>query len=264
MCGWRGRGVWLGALALVVSCLLAAPVSAEPRPNFDKYDFFSDGNGHFIAVERLKSGVSAAFHGDRKALRPLRVLGCGSRGGPERYCSFRDSRFVVDKAHPNMWRDQEITIAAASHIRCGSEKIPLIAVDAATKKKVLAKVRVKPSVERVSRLLVRNDDGVYFYIDEGSKGAFARNLYRGRRGNMKRLKLRDIVVDMAGSLYIAREGTLKVVPVRGETPTVTWLHKGKTTPLTVVTLRNSATVAFLYDHLGVYLGKKIGTPCDWL
>jgi hypothetical protein len=124
---------------------------------------------------------------------------------------------------------------------------------------------------RVAHLLARDDTGIYYYVDRvrlpnetrftGLDRLRGFQLWRGRRGRMKRLVLKDVVVDEAGQIFLSKGGSLHGSG-RGRQLKLVFWKKGKTkTPLTIVPFKGS-TFKLIYRQLGPYLGKKLRRPCD--
>jgi hypothetical protein len=280
-------------IAVAVALGLALPASAAAKPGkpvqLAELDLLTDGRGHYLAIrpstfERQASAPAsdnvrnaAVYMGNGKLFYRVQAAAEDSieRGSKKPYLlTFRDARFLPadPKESSNSWRTQHIVgKGRAVTVRCGRSTLEFTPVDARRRRKILAVATQKEVFpRRVPRLLARDNLGSYYYVDQHVDGSrkYDRHLYVGRRGRMKRVKLRNVVVDAAGSLYVSRKGTLRVErnarqrdPVR-----VLWLDKNKEpgTALTNVSTHWSGTINFISTDLGVFIGKKRGTPCDWL
>ena len=76
---------------------------------------------------------------------------------------------------------------------------------------------------------------------------------------MKPVKLKNLVIDPAGELYITAHGKLKRVAKTGK---VYWVEGKEKLELTVLPLHNPKTRELIYQHLGPYRGARLGMPCD--
>jgi len=73
-----------------------------------------------------------------------------------------------------------------------------------------------------------------------------------------------VVNDDAGMLLVSKRGTLKAGPARRTKRAMSWVPKGKKpVALTSLYVQGGRSLLLIFDDLGVYFGKKRGTPCDW-
>jgi len=223
--------------------------------------FFADDKGHVLGYRRgPDSWIGDIYFGSSKTLHRLEVTAGGTTRTGVQELSFLDPRFGEE----NGWRYQHVRVMAGTvDVVCGRDTVSLLPVSAKERVRLEAKVALLPSRQRSAKLLARNDDGVYFYVDEGHK-KLDRALYRGRRGSLKQLKLRDTIEDDSGFLYVSSVGSLKLVYAPDKRVEVFWIERGKSTRLDLVSLSWSGTNNFIFTDLGVYLGRPFGTPCDWL
>jgi hypothetical protein len=147
----------------------------------------------------------------------------------------------------------------ACTLKCGERKVPLKLVEGDAKARVFGIDRKPPPFDRAPHALARDRRGVYYYVDRGASEETARDfrLYRGRRGALKRLDMRDIVSDSEGEVFESRAGTLRFLVGKGE---ATWVERKRPTELKVLPVDENLGVIF--NELGVYLGEPLGTPCD--
>ena len=114
-------------------------------------------------------------------------------------------------------------------------------------------------------MLARDDEGVYSYVDRARTppGNYDFHLYVGPRGNMKQRSLTNIVSDSEGDIFVSKRGRLKALHAKRQANRpehLEWI-KGRTrSALTKVPLGLNAQL--IYRDLGVYDGKRLGTPCD--
>ncbi len=142
-------------------------------------------------------------------------------------------------------------------LTCGAREIQLQKVD--DKGTLLAGAEyVESPMQREPYALARDKAGVYYYVDRGVSEATARDfkLYRGPRGQLKPLAMKDVVSDSEGEIFASTSGKLRLVLgkqsaqwIAGSTSALTWL------PL-------NGNYGLIYNELGVYLGARLGVPCD--
>ena len=132
---------------------------------------------------------------------------------------------------------------------------------------------------RKAHFLGRDDFGRYFYVDRGlawkkipvKEGGYDYRpqylndfrLYSGERGDMKKMKMRNVVSDTAGEIFSSRGGTLRLIldtAGNQNSKNATWITGERRTALTEVPIRSNRKL--LYIEMGVYSGEPFGTPCD--
>ena len=118
-------------------------------------------------------------------------------------------------------------------------------------------------------LLARDDQGRYFYVDRGNTPETEKSfrLFVGPKGAMKLQKMTNAVADTEGEIFTTKSGSLRYVTDRKNPPV--WIQGGKKTKLTVVPLEGTDAngepvnnYQLIYNDLGVYLGERLGNPCD--
>jgi hypothetical protein len=117
--------------------------------------------------------------------------------------------------------------------------------------------------------LARDDAGTYFFVDrqrEPPQSKFFR-LYMGKKGEMKPLKMVNVVSDSEGDIFATKTGELRlIIPKEGrggldsERREPVWIKGKKRVSLTWVPVEDNAYM--IYAELGVYAGQLLGTPCD--
>ncbi len=229
----------------------------------DSLDVFTDGAGHYITMvsfDTLTEGTKVGEHvysGDGQRFYQQRLHGGGSdserrqvsrsfwepRGG----ASFRGTgeQFVLT---------------------CKDRKVTFLPLEDEARKAMLKQARFFPRVwKRHAYTLARDDEGTYYYVDRAldPPNNFDFNLYRGTRGDMKPVALVNIVSDSEGDIFASKRGRLRLIFTHGgrdRQRTWEWISGKKRRPLTdVPVLRN---IMLIYRDLGVYDGKRLGTPCD--
>ncbi|MFW5876707.1 MAG: hypothetical protein ACOCXM_08215 [Myxococcota bacterium] len=144
-------------------------------------------------------------------------------------------------------------------LQCGEREVELELVEGDDKADIFALDRGEPPFDRVPHALARDRRGVYYYVDRGATEATARDfrLYRGRRGAMRQLDMRDIVSDSEGDVFESASGTLRLVVDRDE---ALWIRGKRSKDLKALPIGENLGVIF--NELGIYLGEPLGTPCD--
>ena len=84
---------------------------------------------------------------------------------------------------------------------------------------------------------------------------------------MKLQKMTNVVADREGEIFTTKSGSLRYVTDRKAAPI--WIENGKKTTLTVVPIEGAgengepvSNYQLIYNELGVYLGERLGNPCD--
>jgi hypothetical protein len=228
---------------------------------------YQDAKGHTVAWwHDDPSGETWVFYGLAPASGPIvmyrqRIEGSG--GDAHAYsATFWEPRFR------DGWQRSFGVKDGQGEVQCGERKSVLAPLPAAKAAALMASARLlEHRWQRSAYLLVRDDHGVYTYIDKqaGVKEARTFRLYHGKKGEMKALPMLNVVSDASGDIFGTKEGELRLVvdhTVAGEEPVRKpfWIKgKGKT-ELTTVDLWQSGPL--IYRELGVYEGQLLGTPCD--
>lgn len=250
--------------------MVAQPASAdsEPAPGspvdisaiVDRLTFTSDGKGHWIAMVPFLEDRSAHVYWspDGKRFSALRITGSSSQGPSKFDKVFWEPR-VTERWRAGVGKDEQGWWA-----QCFDRKTAFKAAEDATAKAMAEAARagkvpfVAPIWERRAYGLVRDDTGSYHYVDRGV-GEKSKNfrIFSGRRGQMKLLALTNIVSDSEGDIFATKNGSLRLVLSRKES---IWVQGKKEKKLTVLPVEDNYQL--IYGELGVYLGQRLGTPCD--
>ena len=145
-------------------------------------------------------------------------------------------------------------------LQCGTREIVLNRLDSEAKKNLLAEVTYERSPHgREPYALARDRRGQYYYVDRGMTPETRKDfrLYRGRRGRLRPLVMRDVVSDSEGEIFESSNGKLRLVVDKEEAQ---WVARGKTRSL--VRLPLQPNYGLIYNELGVYLDARLGVPCD--
>jgi hypothetical protein len=227
----------------------------------------TDGKGHYLAFTGPDpapdplNGVSDGrkiFYGDGKAFYLVEVHGLFSDQGVGTWW-ISDWRTGPDPSKSALIRKQ-----GAYSMTCRTKDnvialTPLSSVDA---RKLLAKAAFKERrMDRQSFALGR-DGTTYYYVDVARRPEVNSDyrLYAGKRGAMKRLKLKRIDSDTDGVVLATKEGVLRIKITKKPTA-LSWAAKpSKQVDLTLVP--TDINTELTYSELGVYAGKPFGVPCD--
>lgn len=216
-----------------------------------------DGNGHYIAAIPL-GNTWELYYGDGKTFYKQRVRGGGSNGGKK-------------TASWHFWAPREYNhgnLAYAGNtytVQCGSkyskderEKTFSMLTDS-ERDKLLARAKFKTlPFKRAPMFLMRNRKGIYYFVDHirGGKGY---RLYVGRRGNLKKYKLIDIVDDSEGMIFVTKKGELHLIVDKNDR-TAEWTKGKRRDELKNIPVDRNRRL--IYTNLGPYDAIRLGTPCE--
>jgi len=273
------RRAWL-ALCLL-TCAPAARAQTDPAPvEVDlkelkgKLRVFSDGKGHYLALPPLPaSGLGGVytniFYGDARTLYRQRV-GPAGRTGDRQSFVIAEPRYEMRGPNASI-ADGKLTLL------CGERQTVLPELKGQPRSALLAAATFREVAwRRASHLLARDNRGLYYLVDaffeqQPNNGRVIRSAFRvfvGPRGRMKQLKMKNVVQDASGEVFITPRGKLRLVIERsgGEEaaprPGAIWISGGRSTALTVVDLGVPTTPPLIYRELGVYSSVKLHRPCD--
>jgi hypothetical protein len=125
---------------------------------------------------------------------------------------------------------------------------------------LLSRASFQPSPHgREPHALARDKQANYYYVDRGATPETAKDfrLYRGRRGGLRLLPMRDVVSDSEGEVFESTGGKLRLFLGRAEAE---WVEQNKTRAL--LRLPVGENYGLIYNELGVYMGQRLGVPCD--
>lgn len=263
----------IAAAQLALGDLRVANAEEPERIPFDELTIAHDGHKHFIAYRGpiLISGKLShgkLYFGDGKTFNDVPIGSTSEVVPGDRVLDtyglfFNDARYHSGSDVALRVRPSNVVLT------CRGESRAFFPVDSSTAAKIARSAKLeRKRWLRTEAGLYRDDDGRYYYVDRhvDRQRPYDRRLFIGIRGQLKPTPLRNIVSDVAGELYVSKAGTLKVVYVgKNQLPEAYWL-KGKTSRrLTTVNERARESVEqLIYGDLGVYLGQKFHTPCDWL
>lgn len=252
------------ALVTALAGAATAKTKAEPPPPEDLVDVSSvkdklqvatDGKGHYAVF--VPAQGDWFFWGDGADVWKQRVGGSSSEDGGK--VSF-DFTFWEPRVGYDRWK-ASFGYKDKKHVMlCEDRKTELTLLKGAEAKAILDAVRFRGTRWRhQAYALARDSKGSYYYVDkqrepEGNK---LFRVWTGQKGAMKAAKMKNIVSDSQGDIFITKNGELRLVLDKGEQ---TWVKGKKSTKL--VSLPVEDNVVLIYSELGVYAGQSLGTPCD--
>jgi hypothetical protein len=254
------------AIAAPASLALASPRSAgkkpkaiDVRPVIDKLDVYRDELGNYYVSPRpgaMKDDAEKwVLYGDRKTLYQQRIVGSSSDGKNYEWDLWSPRAKGLTTANLALHADGDLVIQCRRHD--GQRKLTQLKADEARSLLRHAKI-YPPKWQRVSRFLARDDDGVYYFVDQFREdlGGNGFRVFVGMKGAMKELPMKNVVTDSAGDIYATRGGSLKIVA--GTNGKAYWIKKGKKVELTVLPPEDNRYL--IYRDLGIY--GQLGTVCD--
>ena len=257
--------------ATLCLAFLLSPIARADEPAIDdalraQLMLLGDGHGHYVALAE-RDTKSRLYYGDGKTMTavpvdPAESTGAGADGDFKRY--FLDGRFPA-RAQIKDWRDIDKSLTAVVRsggqvvVRCGAHQTPLTLVEAAKAGPMLAAARFVATDHRRAFALARDAKGRYYYIDRGDSETTNKSyrVFVGNKGNLKKLKMVDVVDDSEGQLFVTASGKLRLYVGRTESQ---WSDPAGTQKLTVIPVEEN--LPMIFGELGVYLGERLGTPCD--
>jgi hypothetical protein len=252
----------MSALLLLTLVLAQTAEPVDVSAVKSKLKALTDGRGLYIVYNSEDPSSHMLFSGDGKKLYQNRVSG-GYRSAEQWNALFWDPRVPPTSSRPDVSMRDEGRVYELS---CGKRTVPLTLVSEADLKPLIDGASfLAPRWTRRPERLMRDDAGNYFFVDrlrtEDSHDRRDFRVFRGPRGKMKQLPLKDIVDDSEGTIFATKDGTLRLISSSGsDRPVLKWIVGKKETPLTEVPLEDNARM--IYIDLGPYSGQPLGTPCD--
>ncbi len=145
-------------------------------------------------------------------------------------------------------------------LTCGHRVTPLKLASRAETVATVERAVFKPRPhQRAPYALARDRAGVYYYVDRSTEAGRERDfrVFRGPRGKVRPLRMKDIVSDSEGDIFATRDGKLRLLLSSSEAQ---WVRGARSQPLVVLPVAENFSL--IYTELGVYLGERLGLPCD--
>ncbi len=266
-----------GAAALSLGALGAARVdsvrAAKPDETLvvdaaarEKMMLCTDGKSHYVIVGPHERVIHSVYYGDAKTLRFNLVP--GEPHGMLSGTNFLDPRFFNKTANPSfrgvdVRNYSEVEIDAEKQtcaVRCGARTVPLTFVPAEKAREIVKKATFYPNPQKyVPYGLARDDRGTYYYVDHGATEKTEKDfrLFAGQKGSVKSLKMTNVVSDSEGDIFSTPSGSLRLILEKNQS---LWVEGDKRSELKLIPIESN--LQLIYNDLGVYVGQKLGTPCD--
>jgi hypothetical protein len=221
----------------------------------DKLQILSDGKQHYIAIEPWGQDQKHFYYGDGKRFYGQRTHSGGREGNEAWDRTFWEPRVGA------LWQaDVALKKTGVYQVLCGKRTTELKLVEGEERAKIMDGASFyDPLWKYRAYSLARDDKGVYYYVDrprepENNK---AFRLFSGPRGNMKPLKMTNVVSDSQGDIFTTKKGELRLVLDKKRS---VWFAGKAETELTSLPVEDNRIM--IYTELGVYTGQRLGTPCD--
>lgn len=228
----------------------------------DKSSVCSDGKGFAVVVARGMDEGNRLYAGKDGTLVPAPVTPFGLSAE-----TFFEPRFPNPTHNPN-FRGLDMRVYSsveikeqACELRCGPRKLPMKLLPPAEARELLLGAKIVERGEGYGpHALLRDERGVYYYVDRGIRRDNARSfrVFIGNKGKLVQQKLTNLVADSGGELFSTKSGELRLL--LDEEEGNTWIRGKSHLYLRRVPL--SDNIPFIYNELGVYQGARLGTPCD--
>ncbi len=271
-------GILIAGLVTSLSGVAMAqpkPKQLNLKPILDKlWVLQGDGGHHVIVVPpwerkairamKLRGFSGLMLFGKNRKYYKQYVGSSGSSGTKKFSKHFVDNR--VKGGGQLKYNQGVITL------KCGKRITKLKMIEGDRRRRILHNSKFYERLwQRRSVALARDNMAKYYYVDRYNDAAGGQGfrLFYGPRGGLKRQRLRDVAQDSEGSVFATRKGSLVIsrsstTSARGyrrSTFQVKWVtKKGKQTKLKYIP--PSYNRQLIYRDLGVYAGKRFGTPCD--
>lgn len=235
------------------------PKPIDAKASADKLEVWKDDLGQFYVVPAanaftFEEAGAWVFYGDGKTMYQQRIVGSGtaSKGYEWSIWAPRVKTMQLATLEP---KSDRLTVS------CGvKDARALTQLKADEAKTFFAKATFYPPLwQRQTRFLARDDDGVYYFVDELREeyGGQGYRVFVGEKGTMKEMPMTNVVEDSGGFIFATKGGSLKIISDK-KADTAYWVKGGKKIELT--TLVPTDNRYLIYRSLGVY--GTIGTVCD--
>jgi hypothetical protein len=230
------------------------------KPVIDKLDVFKDDLGNYYVSARpdaMSADDASAwvFFGDGKTFYQQRIIGSSVQSGQHYEWYLWAPRAKGMQAALLELQAGKLAIEC----RHKDGKRPLTQLTAPEAHTLLAKAAFYPPLwQRESHVLLRDDDAVYYFVDE-LREEFGGNGFRvfvGPKGSMKELPMTNVATDSAGEIFATKTGQLKLIA--GADGKAFWIKGGKKTELTRLDPQENKYL--IYRDLGIY--GQLGAVCD--
>jgi len=231
----------------------------DAKANADKLEVWKDDLGQFYVVPTpsafsFEEASSWVFYGDGKTMYQQRIIGSGTGTKGYDFTIWSPRMKTMNAAVIETKNDRRT-------VECGlKDKRVLTQLKADEAKVFFGKATFYPPLwQRQTRFLARDDDGVYYFVDELREeyGGEGYRVFVGLKGAMKEMGMTNVVEDSGGFIFATKGGSLKIISDK-KLDTAFWVKGGKKLELTVLPPNDNRYL--IYRNLGVY--TSIGTVCD--
>jgi hypothetical protein len=240
----------------------ANPTVAEPEAPAidlsaakDKLQLLTDGKQHYVLVNPVGEVGTRLYYGDGKRFYQQRMHVGGLEGSREEW----DSTFWEPRV-PALWQAEVSLKAGRYQVLCNKTTTQLTRVEGDERAKIIDEAKFyEPLWKYRAYALARDGKGVYYYVDRPREpeNSQAFRLFAGPRGNLKPLKMTNVVSDSQGDIFTTKKGELRLVLDKKRSLWVAGKTETELTPVPV-----EANRIMIYSDLGAYTGQRLGTPCD--
>lgn len=241
-------------------------------------------SGATLAQEVLYARTAVCSKDDKvlavmpSALGADPAIGYGSR---ERLTTTTQSRYMSDGwffdprqwaptnnsdfrgADLRLWSRVEVDREAGTcSLLCGERTTEWSLMSEGEGASLLASAETAPSpVTRRPYALARDRRGTYLYVDTGNTEETSRDfrVYRGPRGALRQLQMRDVASDSEGEVFSTARGDFRLI-VEGDRSEAQWIEGRRRQELRPIPVEEN--LRLIYTELGVYLGQRFELPCD--
>jgi hypothetical protein len=253
------------------------PKPIDAKASADKLEVWKDDLGQFYVVPApnaftFDEAGTWVFYGDGKTMYQQRIIGSGTSSKGYEWTIWAPRVKTLQAAGLEVKADR-LTVS------CGVKDARALTQLKADEAKVFFnKAKFFPPLwQRQTRFLARDDDGIYYFVDELREeyGGQGYRVFMGAAGTMKEMPMTNVVEDSGGFIFATKGGSLKIIDKAGERlprstaeggakvddnkhDTAYWVKGGKKVELTVLVPGDNRYL--IYRSLGIY--GSIGTVCD--
>jgi hypothetical protein len=264
---------------ILLAGVVASSAAADPKrppakgksdlidvaPMLDKLAVYKDEYGKFLVAPRAGLALDSdaaeqwLFYGDQKGLYQQRVIGYGVSGGKIDWSVWAPR--VRHMAQADLTQDDKgaTLVCEMKESKYIGKTLAVMPADQA--KTFLEHVPLHPPLwQRQSHLLARDDNGVYYFVDQLREeyGGNGFRVFIGQKGAMKEMPMKNVVSDSAGEIFATTNGDLKLVTTSKQGHEAYWKKGGKKEDLTLLEPQENRYL--IYSELGVY--GTLGAVCD--
>jgi len=254
----------------------AGPPPVPPPKPFDiskikdKLRVLHDGKEHYFVVldpgkDGLRQTRDSFFYGDGKVFY-RQYVPSGGRNKDDHNLAVRDPRVLYPVRSMYQAKGGVLTFT------CETRETVLQPLERDKAVAMLDQAKFYDVYwTRTAHALARDDRGVYYYVDRlvaddyTGSGHRGFRVFRGMRGKMRQLRMKNVVSDVKGEIFTTNRGQLRLIIPRGGTTGEgkgLWIAGKRRVNLTAIPVGDLRTRVMIYRDLGAYTGLKLHKPCD--